>query len=267
MGTGPSIEVVRDPDAGAALAADHVGRALRAAVEAHGRADWATSGGSTPVGIYQRLSAPPTVDEVPWANVHVWWGDDRFVPRDHPASNVKPFEDIMLGASKDEEGTAGTQARRVIPLENVHPFRTAEAIGAGRDAAWAARELAAELRAAPLDRIDGWPVFDLIIVGVGPDGHVLSVFPGSPAIDSDELTLAIPPPTHIEPHLERVTLNPAVLVVARQVLVAAFGQEKAPVLAQVLGPERDPRRWPAQLAARDNATWILDEASGSQLRR
>ena len=96
---------------------------------------------------------------------------------------------------------------------------------------------------------------------------MLSVFPGSAALDSDQLALAIPAPTHIQPHLERVTLNPAVLGVAREVLVAAVGADKAPVLANVLGPERDPRRWPAQLAARDGATWILDTASAAQLDR
>jgi 6-phosphogluconolactonase len=265
--TGPTIEVVDSPAAGAALAAERIARALEQAVEARGRADWATSGGSTPIGIYQRLSAPPLVDEIPWSNVHVWWGDDRYVPRDHPASNVKAFDDIMQGASDDEEGTAGDRVGHVVPLENVHPFLTGEAIGASRGAAAAASALASELRAAPLDRVDGWPVFDVMVVGVGPDGHVLSVFPGSAALDSAELAIAIPAPTHIEPHVERVTLNPAVLGVARELVVAAFGTDKAPVLAKALGPQRDPSRWPAQLAARDGATWILDEASAAQLGR
>ena len=87
------------------------------------------------------------------------------------------------------------------------------------------------------------------------------------AASRSRCSLAVAAPTHIEPHVERVTLNPAVLAVAREVLVAAFGADKAPVLANVLGPERDPRRWPAQLAARDGATWILDEASASRLDR
>ena len=205
------LVIVEDPAAGAAIAADRIARTLTDAVAARGRADWATTGGSTPVAIYRRLSAPPLDETVPWADVHVWWGDDRFVPRDHPASNVKAFDDVMLGIGAREEGTAGAD-RLGVPLQvdHVHPFPTGEAIGEARGAAWCAAELAGELRAAGLDDQDGWPVFDLMFLGIGPDGHLLSVFPGSPALDSPDLALAIPAPTHIEPQIERVTLNPAV---------------------------------------------------------
>jgi 6-phosphogluconolactonase len=262
------IVIVEDPPAGAAVAADRIARTLRDAVAARGRADWATTGGSTPVAIYRRLSAPPLDDAVPWADVHVWWGDDRFVPRDHPVSNVKAFDDIMLGLGAREEGTAGADRPGVaLQVDHVHPFATGEAIGAGRGAAWCAAELADRLRAAGLDQSDGWPVFDLMFIGIGPDGHLLSVFPDSPALDSPDLALAIPAPTHIEPRIERVTLNPAVLAVAREVLVVAYGEDKAAALAKVLGGERDPRRWPGQLARRPGATWILDEAAASSLPR
>ena len=173
----PEITVVGDPEAGAVLAASHIARALVAAAAARGRADWATTGGSTPVGIYRRLIEPALAATVPWDLVHVWWGDDRFVPRDHPYSNVKAFDDIMLGIGATEEGTAGGLVPGVpIPVANVHPFRAAEAIGSGRGAAWCADELAAELRDAPLDAVDGWPVFDMMLLGIGPDGHLLSVF-------------------------------------------------------------------------------------------
>ena len=91
------------------------------------------------------------------------------------------------------------------------------------------------------------------------------MFPGSTAFDSTELALAIPAPTHIEPHVERVTLNPALVGVARELLAVVTGDEKAPVLAEVFGPERDPRRWPAQVARRDGAVWVLDEAAASRL--
>jgi 6-phosphogluconolactonase len=264
--TEPEIVVVADPTAGAIEAAARVVRSLTSAIEVRGRADWATTGGSTPIGIYRRLIAPPLLGAVPWAVVHAWWGDDRFVPRDHPLSNVKPFDDIMLGISGAEEGTAGGGYLGVpMPVQNVHPFPTGEAIGEGRGAAWCAAGLADELRAAGLPAVDGWPAFDLMLLGVGDDGHLLSVFPGSSAFDSSELALAIPAPTHIEPHVERVTLNPAVVDAARDVMVVVYGADKAAVVAAVFGTERDSRRWPAQLARRAGATWILDDAAAGGL--
>jgi 6-phosphogluconolactonase len=253
----PELLVVADPDEAAAVAADRIATILADAVAARGRADWATTGGSAPIGIYRRLTEPPLRDAVPWDRVHVWWGDDRFVPRDHPLSNVLPFDDILLDP---DHGVR-------IPVENLHPFRTGEAIGAGWDAAWAAVTLAGELRAAEPPLRDGWPVLDLILVGIGGDGHLLSVFPGSTALDSTDWALAIAAPTHIEPHVARVTLNPALLAVARHVLAVAHGASKAAVLGEVFGPDRDARRWPAQLARRPGATWILDAAAAARLRR
>ena len=265
--TEATIEVVADADAAAALAAERIGRALVGAVARRGRADWATTGGSTPAGIYQRLTEAPYRDQIPWSAVHVWWGDDRYVPRDHPASNVKPLDDILIGPI--ESDSTNTPLRRGVPLpvDNLHPFRTAEAIGGTRGAAWCAAALADELRGAGLEQADGWPVFDVMLLGIGPDGHLLSVFPGSPALGSAELALAIPAPTHVEPHIERVTLNPAVVGTAREVLMVAHGTEKAAVLADVLGPVSDHRRWPGQLAIRPGATWILDEAAAAALPR
>ena len=266
--TEPKIVIVSDPAAGAVEAAALIATALSDAVEARGRADWATTGGSTPVAIYRRLVAPPLIDAVPWAAVHAWWGDDRYVPRDHPLSNIKSFYDIVLDIADGAEGTAGGGVHGVpIPVENVHPFPTTEAIGGSRGVAWCAAALADELRAADLPVADGWPAFDLMLIGIGVDGHLLSVFPGSAALDSSELALAIPAPTHIEPHVERVTLNPGVIGVARQVIVVVNGADKAPVIDAIFGPERDARRWPAQLARRAGAIWILDEAAAASLPR
>ena len=172
----------------------------------------------------------------------------------------------MLGISAAEEGTAGGGYTGVpIPIENIHPFPIGEAIGEGRGAAWCAATLADELRAAGLPAVDGWPAFDLILLGIGVDGHLLSVFPGSPALDTTELALAIPAPTHIEPHVERVTLNPAVVGAAVGVVVVVTGAEKASIIPSIFGSDQDPHRWPAQLALRAGATWILDEAAASGL--
>ena len=108
-------------------------------------------------------------------------------------------------------------------------------------------------------------MFDLVILGVGPDGHILSVFPGSPAIGSADLALGIPAPTHVEPHVPRVTFNPRILDTAREVLVITAGGAKAELLAEALGGERDPDRLPVQLARRAGATWLLDAAAASRL--
>ena len=249
--------VVADAEAAATVAAERIATALADAVTARGRADWATTGGSTPVGIYRRLIEPPLRDTVPWSSVHVWWGDDRFVPRDHPLSNVRPLDDVLLDP---DHGVP-------LPVANLHPFRTGESIGAGWDAAWAASTLAGELAAEGLPERDGWPILDLILVGIGGDGHLLSVFPGSTAFGATGWALAIPAPPHIEPHVERVTLNPALLGAARRVLAVAHGSGKADILGEVFGPEQDPRRWPAQLALGANATWIVDEAAAARIPR
>ena len=265
--TGPEIVVVADADAASALAADRITASLRAAVEERGRADWATTGGSTPVGIYRHLATPAHVDDAPWPDVHVWWGDDRYVPRDHALSNVKGFDDILLDIGGRQAGQAIGGGGPAVPvrLENLHPFRTSEAIGEGWGAARCAAELERELRAEDLPLVAGWPVLDVVLLGIGSDGHVLSVFPGSPAFDSEAWALAIPAPTHIEPHVERVTLNPAILRVAGRIIVVMHGAGKAEILGRIFGPELDPLRWPAQLALRDNATWILDEAAAANL--
>jgi len=212
------------------------------------------TGGSTAAGIYRALTDAPLRDEVAWEAVHVWWGDDRYVPRGHPLSNVTAYDDVILGP-------AGVP----IPVGQLHPFRTSEAIGQGRGPAWCAAALADELRRSGPPEVRGWPAFDMLVLGVGSDGHVLSVFPSSAALGATALAMAIPAPTHVEPHVERVTLNPAVIGSARQVLVLATGMAKAAVIDEILGPTRDPGRWPAQLARREGATWILDEAAAARL--
>ena len=254
---GERVVVATDADAATRLAAEHIAGSLAAAVAARGRADWATTGGSVAPMIYRHLCDAPLRDAVPWADVHVWWGDDRFVPRDHPLSNAKPLDDILLDPT---HGVA-------IPVANLHPFRTTESIGSGWDAAWAANALANELGAAGLATADGWPILDLVILGIGGDGHMLSVFPESAAFESVDWALAIPAPTHIEPHVARVTMNPAIVGVARDVLAVVAGGGKADILASIFGPERDVRRGPAQLARRPGATWIIDEAAAARLPR
>jgi 6-phosphogluconolactonase len=264
----PEVVVVADPAAAMTEGAWRIAAGLADAARTRGRADWAVTGGSTAAGIYRALAEPPLRDDVPWDVVHAWWGDDRYVPRDHPLSNVKPFDDILLGIGRAEGGVPGGGPPGVpIPVGHLHPFRTSEAIGRARGAAWCASAMANELRASGPAPVGAWPAFDLLTLGMGGDGHLLSVFPGSPALDSADLALAVAAPTRVEPHVERVTLNPGIVTAARRIVVVAVGSAKAGVLAEVLGPAVDPRRWPVQLARRAGATWILDEAAATLLGR
>jgi 6-phosphogluconolactonase len=271
----PAVVVLPDPDAVSRAAAERFAAAAVAAVAARGRADIATTGGSTPIGIYGQLAIPPLRDVVPWDQVHVWFGDDRYVPRDHPYSNVLPVDQVLLAAAAlaglSGTGATGTDVEigiepgAPLPPGNVHAFPCGKAIAEGLGAAWCAAAYADTLRAAvPADE-DGWPVIDLVLLGIGPDGHLLSVFPGSPALTSSEPALAIPAPTHVEPHVERVTLNPRILDAAREVLVVSHGAGKADIMATVFGDVRDPARWPAQLVRRAGVTWLLDAAAAGRL--
>ena len=273
----PRIEILDDPDACSDAAAHTIARTLVAAVDRRGRADWATTGGSTPVGIYQVLASAPHRDEVPWEQIHVWWGDDRYVPRDHPLSNVLAFDQVLLSASARgglsgsgadaAEVEAGAEPGVWMPPANVHAPGMSKALadGTGLDGAVAAYE--AELHAdGPPVAESGFPAFDVVLLGIGPDGHLLSVFPRSPLLDEPAAWVAaVPAPTHVEPHVSRLTLNPRILEAAGSVVVVVHGTEKASILASVLGADRDERRWPAQLARSENATWFLDRAAAAEL--
>jgi 6-phosphogluconolactonase len=272
----PRIEVLPDPVATSHAAATELAAALAEAVGLRGRADWVTTGGSTPVPIYRELASPPHRDEVPWHAVHVWWTDDRFVPRDHPLSNVLPLDQVLFSAAA-HAGQSGTGEYAVdvergtepgVPLQvgNIHAPRMAEALASGAGPEWVATEYADRIRDAGLPAAeDGFPIFDVVLLGIGADGHVLSVFPGSPLFDSEAWVAAVPAPTHIEPHVARISLHPRTVEVARKVIVVAQGASKAEMLGIVLGGDRDARRWPAQIARREGAVWFLDQEAAAAL--
>jgi 6-phosphogluconolactonase len=271
----PTIVTLADPEACSLAAAERIVEILDVAIDDHGEAHWATTGGSAPAGIYRQL-ASTLRDEIDWRKVRLWWTDERFVPHDHPLSNAKIAFDLLLDASAFS-GASGSGASGAdvltghlpgVPIRavDVHPFPTGEAIGEGRDPDWCAARYVSELRAdGPDENGDEVPAFDLMLLGVGPDGHILSVFPDSDAFDRDEWAFGVPAPTHVEPHVPRVTLNPSFVAAAHEVLVVSHGEGKAEILHDVLGGPRDPRKLPAQLARRPGATWILDRAAARLL--
>lgn len=272
----PEIRIFEDADGASWAAAETIASALRAGVEERGRADWATTGGSTPAGVYRHLAEPPLRDEVPWAGVHVWWGDDRFVPRDHPLSNVMPLDSVLLSAA-GRAGMSGTGVDAVmvdigmepgVPLlpEQIHAPNMTHAIASSVGPEWVAEAYEEELRAAGIPIAEnGLPILDIVFLGIGPDGHLLSVFPRSPLLDSQAWVSAVPAPDHVDPHVARISLNPGIVAAARLPIVVAHGAGKASILAAVLGGDRDVSLLPAQLARREGAIWFLDRAAAADL--
>ncbi|MBA2719865.1 MAG: 6-phosphogluconolactonase [Chloroflexi bacterium] len=274
--TEPTIVVLADPEACALAAAERIVEILDVAIDDHAEAHWVTTGGSAPAAIYHHLATSPLREELDWRKVQLWWTDERFVPTDHPLSNAKIANDILLNVAhrSGQSGTGGLGGDVVtgrssgvlIPSDQVHPIETAVAIGGGHDETWAAHHYAEVIQAdGPDTNDDGWPAFDLMLLGLGSDGHILSAFPGSPAFDAPDWVIGVPAPTHIEPHVPRVTLNPALVVAAHELIVVSHGASKAEILQAILKGERDERQLPAQLARRPGATWFVDRAAARLL--
>jgi 6-phosphogluconolactonase len=245
------------PDAGGVYgaAARLIADGLAAAIDARGVAHWSTTGGSAAPGIYLGLLAPPLRDAVDWSRVHAWWGDDRFVTSGDTLSNVRPFDEILLAPG----------GGLPIPAANVHPIGVAAAIELGEGPEGAAAAYAAELAAAgPGAGLDGDPAFDVLVLGVGPDGHILSVFPWSPAWDASTLVTGVAAPTHVEPHVPRVTIHPRLVAAARSVVVVTAGASKADVMARAWAGG-DLRELPLRATLLPQATWVLDEAAATGL--
>jgi 6-phosphogluconolactonase len=261
--TEPTIVTLADAEACALAAAERIIEILDVAIDDHGEAHWVTTGGSAPAAIDHQLAQTALRDELDWKKVNLWFTDERFVPPDHALSNAKIADEILLTPNRAGEPGSGGVA---IPNDQVHPFATSSAIAGGHDPDWCAHRYAEDMQAdGPDPNDDGWPVFDLILLGVGPDGHILSVFPDSAAFDRPEWALGIPAPTHVEPHVPRVTLNPAIVPAAAELLVVCTGDGKAEILRDVLHGARNERALPAQLARRPGATWILDREAARLL--
>ena len=272
--TGEEVVVLPHESAIATEAARRLTAALRGAVEERGEGHIALTGGSSAVALYRELVRQEWRDAVDWSRVHLWWGDERLVPVDHPDSNVGLAYSMLLAmaaragmsgmGAEGTDVTAGDVVGLPVRAENVHPYEVDEMLSESDPGALVADEYREELERY-LPAMGNLPGFDVVLLGVGPDGHILSVFPRSRVLRSEELVLSVPAPDHVEPHHPRVTVNPRLLRAAGLVLVMAAGGGKAKVLADVLGDTNDPARWPAQLARLPNAEWLIDEASAGRL--
>lgn len=239
----PPVHVLPDIEALSRAAAEDIVRIIRSAVSQSGECSVVLSGGTTPRALY-RLLATAYRSEVPWRSVHLFWGDERYVPPDDPASNFRIVRETLLDAIS-------------IPSSNVHPMSTGRA-----DPDAAAREYEALLD----QRFNGdWPRFDLILLGLAPDGHIASLFPGSKALLEDKRrVVAVRVPK--EPP-QRLTLTLPTINRAAHVYFLVAGKAKAGALHRVLVGPCDVQTCPAVgvKPMGGAVTWWVDEGAATFL--
>ncbi len=244
----PDIRVAADGAALAAAAAERFAAAAADAIVARGRFVVALSGGSTPRALYARLASPPMAGRVEWSRVHLLWGDERCVPPESGQSNYRMAREALI----DHVG---------IPLANVHRIR-GEADPTAAAAAYE-QDLRALFGSAPGATAPG---IDFVLLGIGDEGHVASLFPGSPALlERTRLVLAQDVPA--EPR-RRVTLTFVTINAAREVAFLVSGAAKAEIVGAVIDGPRDPQRLPAQGVApvAGRLTWFLDVPAAARLQ-
>lgn len=249
MGSGlypaPNVSIAPNLDALSEAGAEFWAHCAGQAIAQNGRFVAALAGGSTPRGLYLLLGTPAWRSRVDWSRTHVFWGDERMVPPNDPNSNYLLAQDTLLAHVPIRSG----QVHR-IPTEVGDPAAVAATYEAGlRDFF----DLAAH----------EWPHFDLVLLGLGPDGHVASLFPGSPTLDETERLVVASSPGHVLPAIDRVTLTLPVLNAARAVAFLVSGSGKASVLRRTLAGKPD------LPAARVNPAggvlrWFVDEAAAGR---
>jgi 6-phosphogluconolactonase len=245
MGSKLTVTIVPDPDTLADAAARLIADVAADAIGTRGRFMWALAGGETPRATYAKLALPPFRDRVGWRRTWVFFGDERAVPPDHAESNYRMAYETFL--SKVE-----------IPAAQVLRIH-----GEVADPEVAAAEYARALGRAFGTRRGELPRFDLVLLGMGVDGHTASLFPGSPAVREVFRTVAA---VHVTAASipQRFTLTLPVLNAAARVVFLVTGGEKAKVVKAVLG---DRAILPAAMVRPDDGelVWLLDRAAAAQL--
>jgi 6-phosphogluconolactonase len=235
----PRIDISADAEALASRVAQWI---TDLACHAGGRFSVALSGGSTPKRLYQLLSGPPYRDAMPWDRVHWFFGDDRFVAWDRPESNYGMAREAML-------------AQAPIPAANIHGIAFE---GTAADAARAyERELKSYYGSDSLD--PARPLFDVVLLGMGPDGHTASLFPGKPALDELSRWVTEVPVPGLNPQVPRVTLTFPALASAGSVAFVAAGADKKAMMDRALAGDRELPS--ARVKSNGELIWFVDKAA------
>jgi 6-phosphogluconolactonase len=244
-----TVQIFPDAQFLARAAAEHVIQVANEAVRERGLFSIVLSGGSTPQMLYHLLSTEPYSESIDWSKMHVFWGDERSVPPDSPESNYGRAKAVMLDALP------------VLP-ENIHRVHTEFK---PEQAAAAYEETLLEFFSSlPSLRERGQAGFDLVLLGMGEDGHTASLFPGTPAVE--EKTRWVMAQYVDKLAAWRITLTPALLNRAKKILFLVSGAGKSQVLQKVVYGSYQPERYPAQVIQPEEGdlVWLVDEDAAAQ---
>jgi len=248
----PLPDVVVHPDADV-LAAATAARLLTRLVDLQSHRSpvhVVLTGGTVGIATLRAVAGSPVRDAVDWTGVHVWWGDERFLPDGDPDRNETQARAALL----DALGGA-------LPAENVHAFPSLSPDVP--DGETSAQRYADELR-THAEGDEAAPRFDVLLLGMGPDGHVASLFPGRPSL-AEEAAAVVAEHASPKPPPERVSLTFPVIRAAREVWVVAGGAEKAPAVARALSGDDVVTTPAAGAHGTERTLWLLDVASATDL--
>lgn len=233
------VMVAADPAALAEAAAERV---LNRIAANDGRVAICLTGGSGPQQLYRLLGSEPCRTRIPWDRVHWFIGDERFVPVGDSLNNMAQARAAFLD--------------RYAPAANIHPIPTAELADPGKSAALYEQELRSFHGTDTLDQAR--PLFDLVLMGVGPDGHTASLFPGDPALEETARWVVGVARANVEPFVPRVTLTLSTLACCREMLFEVAGANKRAILTRLFAGEN----LPANRARSSGETiWLVDRAA------
>ncbi len=251
------MRVYRDPEELALKAARLFARLADQYVVGCGRFTVALSGGSTPRAMLSLLAEAPFHETVPWASIYFFWGDERCVPPDHQDSNYRmAYEALLSKVPAPQENIFR------VPAELPDPARAAEQYATTLTEFFIAGPGATKTATAPLAHL---PRFDLVFLGMGPDGHTASLFPHTTALEAGEQVVVANYVEKLNAH--RITLTAATINNARNITFLVAGEDKAEALKNVLEGSYQPEVYPSQLIRPRNGTllWMVDEAAARLL--
>jgi 6-phosphogluconolactonase len=235
------VIAVADP---AAMAEAAAGRMIARMSDNSGRVAICLTGGTSPKQLYQLLATDAWRSRIPWQRVHWFIGDERFVPAADPLNNMAVARAAFLDRS--------------APAANIHPIptNTANPADPDRSAALYEQELKSFYGADKLDPVR--PLFDLVLMGVGPDGHTASLFPFYPALDETTRWVTGVPKAHVEPFVPRVTLTLPALASCHELLFEVAGSGKRAILTRVMAGENLPAN---RARSCGETVWLVDQAA------